>query len=260
MKRYCIGDIHGNYKGLLQVLKKSNFDYENDLLIVLGDICDSWSEVKECFDEILKIKNTIRILGNHDEWALYYYTGKEHYTENSESQWLKHGGQATLFSFGRTMDQKYIDYLESCVPYHILDGNKMFAHGNVPNKLMILEKAHPMYFLWNRHLIEKAYRKRDWEVDIPGEKADDRWDEIYLGHTMVHTLDENATTPQKWLNVWAMDTGSGARGKLSMMNIDSKEIFQSDPSMVLYPTEHGRNQHSYNYCMNIGIDPYKSTP
>jgi len=25
-----MGDIHGNYRGLLQCLEKSNFDYDND--------------------------------------------------------------------------------------------------------------------------------------------------------------------------------------------------------------------------------------
>lgn len=257
MKRYVIGDIHGNHKGLLQVLEQSNFDYENDLLIVLGDICDSWSDVKECFDEILKIKNTIRILGNHDEWAYYYYTDKEHYHfKKDTSKWMQHGGKATLLSFGRKMEQKYIDYLESCVSYHILDDNKIFAHGSIPNKLMVLEKAHPMYFLWNRDLLEKAYYKRDWEVDLPGETADDRWNEIYLGHSIVSNYDDGVTTPQKWLNVWAMDTGSGFNGKLSMMDIDTKEVFQSERSMILYPTQEGRNKYCYNYYIKNNIKPF----
>ena len=35
-----MGDIHGNYRGLLQCLEKSNFDYDNDKLIQLGDVVD----------------------------------------------------------------------------------------------------------------------------------------------------------------------------------------------------------------------------
>lgn len=65
-KVFCIGDIHGSYKGLLQCLRKSNFDYKNDTLICLGDVVDGWSQVKECFDELLKIKNLIYVIGNHD--------------------------------------------------------------------------------------------------------------------------------------------------------------------------------------------------
>jgi len=39
-KRYVIGDIHGAYKALIQVLNKVGFDYDNDELIGLGDVCD----------------------------------------------------------------------------------------------------------------------------------------------------------------------------------------------------------------------------
>ncbi len=40
MKKFVVGDIHGGAKAFKQVLEKSEFDYENDLLISLGDICD----------------------------------------------------------------------------------------------------------------------------------------------------------------------------------------------------------------------------
>jgi len=56
-----MGDIHGNYKGLLQCLERSNFDYANDKLIQLGDVVDGWSESCECVTELLKIKNLISI-------------------------------------------------------------------------------------------------------------------------------------------------------------------------------------------------------
>ena len=56
MKKFVIGDIHGNYKALMQCLEKSKFNYKKDKLIVLGDTCDGLPDVKECFDELLKIK------------------------------------------------------------------------------------------------------------------------------------------------------------------------------------------------------------
>ena len=37
-----------------------------------------------------------------------------------------------------------------------------------------------------------------------------------------------------------MDTGAGWDGTLSMMNVDNKELFQSDPVEDLYPKEPGR--------------------
>ena len=39
MRRLVVGDIHGGYKALMQVLERANFD-QNDMLITLGDLCD----------------------------------------------------------------------------------------------------------------------------------------------------------------------------------------------------------------------------
>ena len=42
---YAIGDIHGNYRGLMQALERSGIDREKDELIVLGDVVDGYPEV-----------------------------------------------------------------------------------------------------------------------------------------------------------------------------------------------------------------------
>ena len=47
-RTFALGDIHGNYKALKQCLERSNFDYDNDTLIFLGDVCDGWTDVYKC--------------------------------------------------------------------------------------------------------------------------------------------------------------------------------------------------------------------
>lgn len=54
-KTYAIGDIHGAYKALIQCFERSGFDRESDRLIVLGDVCDGYSEVQQCIDELLEV-------------------------------------------------------------------------------------------------------------------------------------------------------------------------------------------------------------
>ena len=44
------------------------------------------------------------------------------------------------------------------------------------------------------------------------------------------------------INVWNVDTGAAFKGKLSAIDIDTKEIFQSDNLPLLYPDEKGRNK------------------
>jgi serine/threonine protein phosphatase 1 len=55
MKTFVIGDIHGNYRALLQCLERSGFNKEIDTLIQLGDVADGWSETAECVEELLRI-------------------------------------------------------------------------------------------------------------------------------------------------------------------------------------------------------------
>lgn len=66
MKTYTIGDIHGRHDALIEVFEKSKFNYDKDKLIVLGDIVDGGSQTKEVIEELLKIKNLIFVIGNHD--------------------------------------------------------------------------------------------------------------------------------------------------------------------------------------------------
>ncbi len=72
MRTFVIGDIHGAYKALVQVLERAGFDYENDKLISLGDVTDGWSETAESIEELMKIKNLVYIKGNHDEDKIFY--------------------------------------------------------------------------------------------------------------------------------------------------------------------------------------------
>jgi serine/threonine protein phosphatase 1 len=43
-------------------------------------------------------------------------------------------------------------------------------------------------------------------------------------------------------NVWNIDTGAGFWGKLSALDIDTKEFWQSEPVKDLYPGEKGRSR------------------
>ena len=63
--------------------------------------------------------------------------------------------------------------------------------------------------------------------------------EIYIGHTPVSRIQK--TTPVQMANVWNVDTGAAFKGPLTIMDVDTKEFWQSEPLPSLYPTEKGRN-------------------
>ncbi|HSH66853.1 MAG TPA: serine/threonine protein phosphatase, partial [Bacteroidia bacterium] len=64
--------------------------------------------------------------------------------------------------------------------------------------------------------------------------------EIYIGHTP--TLNYNETIPMQAINVWNIDTGAAFYGKLTALDIDTKDYWQSDVVQHLYPNERGRNK------------------
>jgi serine/threonine protein phosphatase 1 len=107
-------------------------------------------------------------------------------------------------------------------------------------------------FIWYRDMIKEAYIRKD----IKNAVADDRWSEIYLGHTPVSNFNKYLKTPQKWTNIWAMDTSATFKGCVTLMDIDSKEIYQSDECFKLYANEAGRNDHSYEWYVKNNISPY----
>ena len=66
------------------------------------------------------------------------------------------------------------------------------------------------------------------------------FNEIYIGHTP--TIHFGSYEPMSAQNVWNIDTGACFYGKLSCIDIDTKEVFQSDVVQTFYPNEKGRNK------------------
>jgi serine/threonine protein phosphatase 1 len=225
-RNFVMGDIHGACRALRQCLERSGFDRQNDNLIFLGDVTDGWPETKECVDELLKIRNLTYLLGNHDLWALEWMQ-----TGLTDPLWLEQGGRATVESYRDGVPSSHQKLLEESLPFFITE-NRLFVHAGFDPKAPIADQTMDT-FLWDRTLARTA-------LYMDGRAADMKlsaYDEIYLGHTPVEGM-----KPVKACEVWLMDTGAGWSGALSMMDINSKEIFTSDPVPLLYPGVAGRKK------------------
>ncbi len=230
MKRFVVGDIHGAHKALVQCLKRSKFDPTKDLLISLGDICDGWPEVNKVMDELLRIKSLKMILGNHDAWTLRWM--KDGWMEDI---WTSQGGLATMESYRRdrtNVPESHKNLLRSAVLFLELN-NKLFVHGGI-NPALEIAKQDPELLLWDRDLLNDA-------ISVNKRNPDHRygqWDDIFVGHTTTEVY--KTLKPIHACNVWAIDTGGGWSGKLTLMDIDSHEYWQSDLVPDLYPHIRGR--------------------
>lgn len=217
MRTFVIGDIHGFYKAFLQCLERAHFDKRNDRLICLGDVCDRGLQTRECIDELLSIKNLTYILGNHDAWALEWAVNGQ-----IISDWWEQGGSETIASYkGKGMPKEHIRLLAQASLW-LLDRNRLFVHAGF-DKDKELKDASKETLIWDRNLLSGAMLLH---------QSCPRWkfggyDEIFIGHTPTLTFYKDA--PQKFCNIWAMDTGAGWRGKLTIMDVDTKKYWQSDP-------------------------------
>ena len=244
MKKFVIGDIHGGLKALLQVLKKINCD-ENYTLIFLGDYVDGWSESPAVLDfliELQKKQPCVFIRGNHDELLLDWLLGNN---ENiDEKLWFQHGGEATVLSYqniNAETKEKHIQFLQSLQDYYLDDKNRLFIHAGFTNMKGVEHEFFKPLFYWDRTLWETA-------LAIDNQLSKDAityplrlkiYNEIFIGHTPVTKIDE--TIPVNKACIWNVDTGAAFKGKLTIMDVDTKEFWQSDSLPELYPTEKGRN-------------------
>jgi serine/threonine protein phosphatase 1 len=227
MKTFAIGDIHGNYRGLLQCLEKSSFDKQTDKLIVLGDVADGWPEVVECVDELLTIENMIPIEGNHDTWCYEWMKfGTAHWL------WVTQGGQATLDSYLKQPNKVQIhldQYFSKMNPYYIDELNNAYVHGGYTYKEGLGHNILSTY-TWDRTLWEKAKSAKTQVLNMTK-----MYNKVFIGHTSL-----GWTLPEKNGNVWNLDCGGGWEGALCIMNVETEEYFLSDKTSLLYPEVKGR--------------------
>ncbi len=255
-KIFALGDIHGNYKGLMQCLERSGFDYEKDTLIQLGDVCDGFSQTYEVVEELLKIKNLISICGNHDAIFRYWMERGTHMFDWSQGanhtaeSYLKHANKdleitPTWRSSGnRTfrvnltlvdIPQTHIDFFKNQKDFYLDEKNRGFVHGGFNHPQGLGYETLDTY-CWDRDLWDK------YSLEV--EEGDTNFqcyahEEVFIGHSPV--LRDKSTIPVTRGRVTNLDTGGGFReGKVSIMNVDTHEFWQSDIAIDLYPNEHPR--------------------
>lgn len=241
-KTFVVGDIHGGFKALMQVLKMSSLT-EKDRLIFLGDFVDGWSESFEVVDFLIGLSRNqecIFIKGNHDDWCEQWLE-----SELTNDDWVTSGGQATIDSYqNRTLIEKarHLAFYQSLRSYYTDEENRLFIHAGFASVRGPKNERYPSNYFWDRSLWEMALclddRLKPGDHRYP--KRLKLFKEIYIGHTP--TLHIGASEPVNGGNVWNIDTGAAFHGKLSMMEVGTKQVWQSDTVKDLYPGEDGRKK------------------
>lgn len=254
-RTYVIGDIHGGFLALKQVLERCGFRYKIDTLITIGDIVDGRDGVYDCIEELLKIPNRIDIRGNHDQWMLEFIETGIH-----PERWGQ-GAIATCNSYADALgmnllvqehETKYFNrisytYTTNLIPediteshqnfykrqhrYYRDDNNNIFVHGGI-NRFIPVGEQIEYHMMWDRKMwtsaldAKRSGTKMKWTQD---------YNKIFIGHTSTQAW--GTTEPMYADKIWNLDTGAGGNGKLTIMNVDTEEYWQSDLMNDIYPNE-----------------------
>lgn len=245
-----MGDIHGAHKALVQCLERSSFDYRNDLLIQLGDVADGFDDVYECVEELLKITHLVAIRGNHDEWLNQFcLTGyhEQHWSQGGKgtvSSYLKLTGKkpniiaSKFFGFNvnikpSDIPERHVNFFSDQQAYFVDENNNCFVHGGF-NRYQSFYEQREETFYWDRSLFLDAIEFEQMKVKLPGIEFEmaTPFNKVYIGHTS--TIAFKNEQPMYGANVINLDTGAGWGGRLSMMEVGTDNLWQSDPVTELY--------------------------
>lgn len=253
-RRFIVGDIHGGLLALEQCLLRCGFT-DDDELITIGDIVDANPDSFDVVERLLKIRYRIDIVGNHDYWWHEFLKTGSHPVNFSN------GAYETLQSYRKRcgrIDEDGIEYLDipeshrkffewQIIKYR--DEDKVFVHGGFYN----FDSDVRHQITWDRSMWETAIKNRNEGRGV--QEYYQQFSDIFIGHTsttnysivdgmIVNRKDmpiedryifEPITEPMHVGNVWNLDTGGGGGGKLTIMDVDTKEFWQSDPIYLLYP-------------------------
>lgn len=230
----AIGDIHGEFQKMKQLLELANFKPSEDTLICVGDYVDRGPDSALVLEYLAQLDKDYPdqhffCKGNHDEWLLQYIKDELEDPSMFENQ----GGRETLESYEKyVMNPKdHLEFLEN-LNYFVTIGDKLFVHAGYTNKEGPWDEYNKSNLWWDRDF----WGLITYQYFILKQKTQSykyrHFEEIYIGHTpTIHLKNSpkvniDVTKPVTCFNVTNMDTGVCYGGKLSLMDVDTKELWQ----------------------------------
>ncbi len=245
VRTLIIGDIHGNFDSLKEVLDLANFKIEEDRLIFLGDYIDGYNQPVEVVNFLIDINeksafDNIFLMGNHDSWMVNVlnedlpHFRDQVYIESKHYSWIRQGGKETHEAYLQLTDKQILEHktkFYDLLKYYHVEDNNLYVHaGYDPDVGFETSKnTNEEVFLWNRSLFERAYtewnlKRKGLEVD--GDSKIDHFETIYIGHTP--TVNFGLTEPVKMGNVLNLDQGCKIDGRLTAWVQEDDSFFQTN--------------------------------
>ena len=209
-KLYAVGDIHGCYNLLMSRLKEIGFDFENDLLVAVGDLVDRGTQNIECIELLSKPWFT-SVRGNHEDLCI----GGLH-NESYKRCHVANGGEWFYMLDGQAMYNIAKTFAELPVVLEINHNGKKFGfvHGHIEqnnwDEFKETFTQEPTAFrdpselaMWGR---ERLNDENQQYTHVSGVDA------VIMGHTVTQR-------PCKRDNCYWIDTGAVHWGTMTILDL-----------------------------------------
>ena len=228
---FVMSDIHGQYDLFLKMLGKIKLKRE-DLLVIIGDICDRGKKSYEIYIKCMKMiklgYNLKFILGNHEDMLL----------EDSENDYpIRYETEYSVFRNSKYFENKdmkdwheenFLEEIEWLVKWLkncslIISGNEnIFVHAGLDLK-KVLEKQEKETVLWTR---EEFWLMENVELEEYKGKN------IYFGHTP----NINGRISKKTDRIKGIDCGAFFTHFLGCVEVKSqKKIYVYEDEYIQFP-------------------------
>ena len=135
---FAIGDIHGCFDSIKELIENKIQLQKDDKLILLGDYIDRGDKSKKVIDFIMELKgkgfDVIPLLGNHEAMLLDAFEDQKNI-----SLWTLNGGNETLKSFKvssvKDIESKYIEFFKGLRYYYAFE-DYLFVHAGFNDNVL----------------------------------------------------------------------------------------------------------------------------
>jgi hypothetical protein len=159
-----IGDIHGCYDELNELLDRIDWSPSNHILILTGDLIDRGPKIKETLMFAMNTSSVYSLMSNHEQKLLRYIQGR-HVQITSLSKTIQQCGEAFL------RDPSFLKWLES-LPWIVrYADNSYVVHAGIrPDRpIYKQQKDHCIYIrTWNPKTKKISSEGKDpWWYEYP---------------------------------------------------------------------------------------------
>lgn len=228
---FVMSDIHGQYDLFLKMLDKIKLKRE-DLLVIIGDICDRGKKSYEIYMKCMKMiklgYNLKFILGNHEDMLLedlendYPIRYETEYSVFRNSKYFENKDMKDWHEENFLEEIEWlVKWLKNC-PLIISGNENIFVHAGLDLK-KVLEKQEKETVLWTR---EEFWLMEN--VELEGYKGKN----IYFGHTP----NINGRISKKTDRIKGIDCGAFFTHFLGCVEVKSqKEIYVYEDEYIQFP-------------------------